>query len=98
MRKDGTTFRQILLALAAVSDGQHIVYISNTPQHLEHARLLAERCVSQNRHARIVENKIHFKDENAGCLEFLTESQHYHKELNGKYRGIIKPHFVFDLN
>lgn len=97
MRKSGRTFRKVLLALAAVSEGQHIVYISNTPQHLEHARLLAEKCVSQNGHARIVTNKIHFKDDNAGCLEFLTELQHAHKELDGKYHG-IKPHFVFDLS
>jgi len=98
MRHSGKTFRKVLMALASASEGQHLIYISDTPAHLEHARIIAERCITNNAHARVTDNKIHFIDHNAGCLEFLTESQHCHRELEGSYRGMAQPHFVFDLN
>ena len=97
MRHSGKTFRHVLRAMADASEGQHVIYISDTFPHLEHARLIGERCVIGNKHVKIMHNKICFCDGEAGCVEFLTEAMHVQREQSKMYAGMPHPHFVFDL-
>lgn len=95
MRKSGKTFRKVLRAVADASEGKCILYISQTTEHLEHARLLAERCVKFTSCVRIFYKGIEFTCA-GGYVHFVSEAhfklqekKHMYKEQNINY--------VFDL-
>ncbi len=98
IKQSGRTFRKVLQALVDASYGRHIVYISNTPQHLEHAKMTAERAAINNSHVQMSKNKICFRDAGAGCVDFITAEQHLQRENGGHYESVPVPNFVFDLN
>ena len=95
MRATGNTYRAILRAIAVASEGENILFVSNTRPHADVALRIAQMitnglmgCVTYT------QNEIKFK--NGGFLEITTEDIFFQKEREGKYNG-MKAKRVFDV-